>query len=228
MMKTEPIAYIRTPFKTKFGIPRQSGLDLIESKIVFEKKYSSPEAVRGLEDFSHIWLIWGFSEVPEDGGRQLTVRPPRLGGNKRMGVFATRSPFRPNRLGLSSVRLAKISRENGRTVLTVTGADMTDDTPIYDVKPYLSFTDSHPDAIGGFADGVRDQSLFVEFPDEYKKALPEDLIPGLIAVLSEDPRPHYQDYPNRVYGFGFAGYEIKFTVENDTLRVCGIETSDRE
>ena len=215
-----PIAYIRTDFGEKFGVPRQSGIsDKLVAKIVLEPEFSAPEAVRGLSDFSHIWVIWGFSEAKYRGA--LTVRPPRLGGNKRMGVFATRSPFRPNELGLSSLRLLDVKTEGG-TVLTVSGADMKDGTPIYDIKPYLAYTDSHENAVGGFADPLVGYGICVDFPKELIELIPEDKREALIEVLEQDPRPSYQDDPEREYGFPFAGYEIEFKVCGDTLRVLRV------
>ena len=214
------IARIHTDFPTKFGIPRQSGLvSALKSMIVFEPEYRNPEALRGLDGFSHIWLIWGFSEA-ECREWSPTVRPPRLGGNKRMGVFATRSPFRPNSLGLSSVKLDKIElHPDFGTVLHVSGADLMDNTPIYDIKPYLPYTDSHPDAVGGFADPVKDNTLEVEFPEEWLRLIPENKREALLEVLANDPRPSYQNDPERIYGFEFAGFEIKFTVEGNVLKV---------
>ena len=214
------IARIHTDFPTKFGIPRQSGLvSALKSMIVFEPEYRNPEALRGLDGFSHIWLIWGFSEA-ECREWSPTVRPPRLGGNKRMGVFATRSPFRPNSLGLSSVKLDKIElHPDFGTVLHVSGADLMDNTPIYDIKPYLPYTDSHPDAVGGFADPVKDNTLEVEFPEEWLRLIPENKREALLEVLANDPRPSYQNDPERMYGFEFAGFEIKFTMEGNVLKV---------
>ena len=214
------IARIHTDFPTKFGIPRQSGLvSALKSMIVFEPEYRNPEALRGLDGFSHIWLIWGFSEA-ECREWSPTVRPPRLGGNKRMGVFATRSPFRPNSLGLSSVKLDKIElHPDFGTVLHVSGADLMDNTPIYDIKPYLPYTDSHPDAVGGFADPVKDNTLEVEFPEEWLRLIPENKREALLEVLANDPRPSYQNDPERIYGFEFAGFEIKFTMEGNVLKV---------
>ena len=214
------IARIHTDFPTKFGVPRQSGLiDTLKSMIVFEPEYRNPDALRGLEDFSHIWLIWGFSEAERDEWSP-TVRPPRLGGNRRMGVFATRSPFRPNSIGLSSVKLDAISKhpEFG-TVLHISGADMMDNTPIYDIKPYLPFTDSHPDAFGGFTDTLHEYKLEVNFPEELLNIFPTQLHRGLLDVLAQDPRPSYQNDPERIYGLEFAGFEIKFTVEGNVLNV---------
>lgn len=215
----KPIAYIRTDFSSKFGVPRQSGLvgELV-STIIFEPEYRNADAIRGLETFSHIWVIWGFSEAKYTGS--LTVRPPRLGGNSRMGVFATRSPFRPNSMGLSSLRLLSIEKtEESGEVLRVSGADMMDMTPIYDIKPYLPYTDIHEDARGGYAELVRGKRIEVSFPDELLEKLPEEKRGAAIDVLSQDPRPGYQDDESREYGFGFGGYEIEFTVKEGVLRV---------
>lgn len=222
MSELKIIAKIKTDFPTKFGIPRQSGLVNTTAKIIFETQYRDESALRGLEEFSHIWLIWGFSEN-QNKGWSPTVRPPRLGGNKRVGVFATRSPNRPNPIGLSSVKIERIFRdgENG-TVITVSGADLLDGTPIYDIKPYLSFTDSHSDALCGFADGVFGDSLKVEFlGDSQEKINPEDL-ESLIKILQSDPRPHYQN-DDRIYAFEYAKYHIEFKVENSILTVVEIE-----
>jgi len=215
------IARIRTNFPTKFGIPRQSGLVNTVAKIVFEPEYRDDSALRGLDEFSHLWIIWGFSENKSEGWSP-TVRPPRLGGNKRVGVFATRSPNRPNPLGLSSVKIEKIFRdgENG-TVITVLGADLLDGTPIYDIKPYLKFTDSHPEAAGGFADSVFTDDLRVEFLDNLEQNInPEDL-KNLIKILQSDPRPHYHN-DDRVYAFEFSKYHIEFKVESDRLTVTDL------
>ena len=218
-MELKIIADIHTDFPEKFGIPRQSGLVAgLKGKIVFRSAYRTAEAVRGIEGFSHIWVIWGFSEAEYRGS--LTVRPPRLGGNTRMGVFATRSPFRPNGLGLSSLRLVGTREVEGQgTVLLVSGADMMDGTPIYDIKPYLPYTDSHEDALGGFAEPVREYALKVDFPEEMLSILPEEKRASAVAVLAQDPRPAYQEDSAREYGFNFAGYEIEFTVGGDTLKV---------
>lgn len=217
------IARIRTDFPTKFGIPRQSGLvESLKGMILFEPEYRNPDAVRGLEGFSHIWLVWQFSESLRDTW-SATVRPPRLGGNIRTGVFASRSPFRPNPLGLSSVRLAMIeAHPDFGPVLHVTGADLMDKTPIFDIKPYIPFTDSHPEAIGGFADSVRDYSLTVEFPEQWIRLIPADRRESLIGVLANDPRPSYQDDAERIYGFAFMQYDIRFTVREGTLSVCEV------
>lgn len=223
-MKT--IARIHTDFPTKFGIPRQSGIiPSLQGRIVFEPEYRIPEAVRGLEDFSHIWLLWEFSEAVRDSWSP-TVRPPRLGGNVRKGVFATRSPFRPNPIGLSSVRLEKIDIDpNLGPVLYVSGADLMDGTPIYDIKPYIAYTDSHPEAVSGFASTPAEFLLEVEFPEEWLKKVPESQRKSLIAVLAHDPRPQYQDDPERVYGMEFAGLDVKFKVEGCRLVVVQIEAS---
>lgn len=215
-----PIAVMRSDFPTKFGIPRQSGLvKSLRSTIVFEPEYRNPDALRGLEDFSHIWLIWQFSEAVRTEWTP-TVRPPRLGGNTRMGVFATRSPFRPNSLGLSCVKIIGIEQtaENG-TVIHVAGADLMDSTPIFDIKPYIPYGDCHPDALGGFTSTAGDFLLQVDFPQELLKLLPEDKQEAALELLSHDPRPSYQAQSDRIYGLSFAGFDIRFSVENDVLRV---------
>lgn len=224
-MEMKIIARIRTDFPTKFGIPRQSGLvpELV-GKIVFEPEYRDPEALRGITGYTHLWLVWEFSEMIREGKWSPTVRPPRLGGNTRVGVFATRSPNRPNPIGLSSVRLLSVEKtENEGTVLLVSGADLMDGTPIYDIKPYLPLSDCHPDAIGGFSDGKKDYALAVEIPDEIVYGLPADKIKALRAILSEDPRPSYQNDPEREYGFPFAGYEIRFRVSDGILTVLSAD-----
>ncbi len=217
----KPIAFIRNDLKTKFGVPRQSGLapELI-SEIVFEPEYRVSEALRGLTDFSHIWLIWSFSEARREGFSP-TVRPPRLGGNERLGVFATRSPFRPNSLALSCVKLEGIEKREGLgDVLIVSGADLMNGTPIYDIKPYLPYADSIPDAVGGFApDGGK--VLKVESDIELK--MPETQKKSLFSVLSRDPRPQYHDDESRIYGMEFGDYEIKFKVENDKVIIVSAE-----
>ena len=217
------IARIKSDFKEKFGIPRQSLLaENMKAKIVFEPEYRVREALRGIEEYSHLWLIWEFSEAKRESWSP-TVRPPRLGGNKRMGVFATRSPYRPNPIGLSSVRLLGIEETKTEgTVLIVGGADLLDGTPIYDIKPYLSFTDCHADAVCGFADRVKDQALTVDFPEELLYKVDEDKRETLFAVLSGDPRPHYKTDPNYEYGMRHASYEIKFKVDGDTLHVTNV------
>ena len=220
MQEMKIIARIHTPFDTKFGIPRQSGVAPdVKGEIVFEPEYREQEAVRGLEGFSHIWLIWCFSESVTDKWSP-TVRPPRLGGNVRMGVFATRSPFRPNPLGLSSVELEKIEFTSDRgPVLHVRGADLMDGTPIFDIKPYVAYSDSHPDALSGFLGTATFKKLRVTLPDGISDALPE----GLVDVLSNDPRPRYHDDPERVYGMQYAGHEVKFRVSGDELIVLSIQ-----
>jgi tRNA-Thr(GGU) m(6)t(6)A37 methyltransferase TsaA len=222
-MEMKIIARIHSDFPDKFGIPRQSGLvGSLISKIVFEPEFRDPNALRGLERWSHIWLIWQFSKAVRDEWSP-TVRPPRLGGNTRVGVFATRSPFRPNPIGLSSVKLERIAVEEGLgTVLYVSGADLMDGTPIYDIKPYLAYTDSHPEASGGFAAEVFNDSLEVDFPEDLLVLLPEDKRAAAIEILASDPRPAVQDDPERVYGMKFAGVEIKFRVERKKFTVVDI------
>ena len=218
------IARMHSDFATKFGIPRQSGLvDELRSTIVFEPEFRNPDALRGIEDFSHLWIIWQFSEAVRTGWSP-TVRPPRLGGNTRMGVFATRSPFRPNNLGLSSVRLLGVehTQEFG-TVLHVGGADLMDGTPIFDIKPYIAYGDAHPDAKGGFTDHAGDFLLDVDFPAALLSLLPEEKQQAAIGVLSHDPRPSYQRKPDRIYGLTFAGFDIRFRVENNILTVVNVE-----
>lgn len=217
------IARIRNDFPTKFGLPRQSGLiDSLQSEIVFEPAYRNADALRGLAGFSHIWLLWGFRDAVRDGWSP-TVRPPRLGGNTRMGVFATRSPNRPNPIGMSCVRLIRISENSPLgTTLLVSGADLMDNTPIFDIKPYLPYTDSHPDASGGFTDSAVFQPLEVRFPATLLALVPTAQQATLLAVLAGDPRPAYQDDPNRVYGFNYAGFDIRFTVARGMLTVVEI------
>ena len=221
------IATIRTDFPTKFGIPRQSGIvDTLRAKIVFEPAYRNPDALRGLEDFSHVWLIWQFSGNARRETWSPTVRPPRLGGNTRLGVFATRSPFRPNALGLSCVKLLGIEKREGLgTVLRVAGADLMDGTPIYDIKPYIPYADCHPEASGGFApdSGVR---LTVEYAAGVQERVPEDKRAALTGVLANDPRPRYQHDSSRVYALEFAGLEVKFTVDGDVLTVISAEKEE--
>lgn len=218
------IAHIRTDFPEKFGIPRQSGLvENLKGRIVFEPEYRDSTSLRGLEEFSHIWLLWKFSESVTDKWSP-TVRPPRLGGNKRMGVFATRAPFRPNPIGLSCVKIEKIvSTKNEGTVIEVTGADMLDGTPIYDIKPYIPYTDSKPCAVGGFSDSVFGDLLKVEIPEELKEGIPEDILESLNGILAGDPRPSYIEDSERVFGFEFANYSIKFVVNEDVLKVIKLE-----
>ena len=222
-MDIQPIAHICSDFSEKFGIPRQSGLvEELTATVVFEPAYRDPSALRGLEGFSHLWLIWEFSQALRESWSP-TVRPPRLGGNVRLGVFATRSPFRPNPLGLSCVRLLEIrqDREQG-PVLVVAGADLMDGTPIYDIKPYLPYADCKPDAVGGFAAQPKGADLTVECPPAMLDRVPEDKRAALLAVLAQDPRPQYQDDPERVYGMAFAGLEVKFQVAGDRLAVTEI------
>lgn len=220
----EPIAHIYTDFKTKFGLPRQSGLvEEITGKIVFQKEYSISEAFKGLEDFSHIWLLWEFSEAKKETWKP-TVRPPLLGGNKRMGVFATRSPFRPNSIGLSCVKLEKIDYDKTLgTVLYVSGCDLMNGTPIYDIKPYLPYCDSKPDATGGFTETLGERKLEVNISEEILGRVPEEKRAELLGVLRGDPRPSYQDDPQREYGFSFADFEVSFKVEGKILNVTKIE-----
>lgn len=221
------IARIHSDFPTKFGVPRQSGLvESLQAAVVFEPEYRSADAVRGLDAFSHIWLIWEFSESKRDTWSP-TVRPPRLGGNVRMGVFATRSPFRPNPIGLSCVRLERIELhpELG-PVLHVSGADLMDGTPIYDIKPYIPYADSHPDASAGYTGQVDMQPLRVEIPPTLLGLLPPDKREALTGVLAQDPRPRYQTSPERVYGLEFAGFDVRFTVDGGTLTVREILKTD--
>ena len=218
------IARIHSDFSTKFGVPRQSGLvDELEATIIFEPEYRNPDALRGLDGFSHLWLVWVFDQAVRKDWSP-TVRPPRLGGNQRMGVFATRSPFRPNPIALSSVKLAGIEQtaEHG-TVLKIRGADLMDGTPILDIKPYIPYADSHPDAIGGFASAPAGETLEVAIPPELLERIPASRREALRGVLAQDPRPHYQDDPDRVYGFGFAGLEVKFSVDGTRLTVTDIQ-----
>ncbi len=223
-LKLKVIARIETDFSTKFGIPRQSGITKeLVGRIVFEEEYRNADAVRGLSAYSHVWLLWGFSENIRDGWSP-TVRPPKLGGNTRVGVFATRSPFRPNPVGLSCVELDRVelTKELG-PVLYVRGADLMNGTPIYDIKPYLSYTDSHPAAKGGFTDELTVHRLEIEFTDELKAKLPADKLEALNEVLSQDPRPAYHNDPERIYGFEFAGFEVKFRVKGNVLKVENVD-----
>lgn len=217
------IAYIYTDFPDKFGIPRQSGLvKELTGKIVFEPEYRNPEAVRGLDEFSHIWLLWKFSESKKKHW-SATVKPPRLGGKKRMGVFATRSPFRPNDIGLSSVRLEQIEMdEKDGPVLYVSGIDLMDGTPIYDIKPYIPLADCHPDAAEGYTGETKKHELFVEFPEELLCIYPKEKRKAILGVLAQDPRPAYVQDPERVYGVSFAGYDVKFQVDGNVLKVCDV------
>ena len=218
------IAHIRSDFSTKFGIPRQSGLvEELEAAVVFEPEYRNEAALRGLEGFSHLWLIWEFSQAKRESWSP-TVRPPRLGGNRRLGVFATRSPFRPNPIGLSCVRLLGVDLHTpDGPVIRVAGADLMDGTPIYDVKPYLPYADCKPEALGGFAAQPKQASLTVDFPEELLALVPERKRQALRGVLAQDPRPSYQEDPQRVYGMAFGGLEVKFRVEGDRLTVCQVE-----
>ena len=218
------IARIHSDFSTKFGIPRQSGLvDALTATVVFEPEFRNPDALRGIEGFSHLWLIWEFSEAAREHWSP-TVRPPRLGGNERLGVFATRSPFRPNPIGLSCVRLVQVRLDSKLgAVLLVSGADLMDGTPIYDIKPYLPYADAHPEAVGGFAQERPAAALAVEFPSALLTLVPENRREALLGVLALDPRPSYQANPTRVYGMSFAGFDIRFTVKGSTLTVCAVE-----
>lgn len=216
------IAHIRSDFPTKFGIPRQSGLAHAPARIVFTPPYRNADALRGIEGFSHLWLIWQFSEAVREGWSP-TVRPPKLGGNKRIGVFATRAPFRPNAIGLSSVRLigTDLHTPDG-PILHISGADLMDGTPIFDIKPYLAYTDAHPDASGGFALQSKEGVLKVDCPAALLAPLPDDRRQALLSILAQDPRPGYQHEPSRVYGFPFAGFEVHFTVADDIITVVSI------
>ena len=218
-----PIARMHSDFATKFGIPRQSGLiEELRSTVVFEPEFRNEDALRGIEDFSHLWIVWQFSEAVREGWSP-TVRPPRLGGNTRMGVFATRSPFRPNNLGLSCVKLLGVEKTaDCGTVLHIGGADLMDGTPIFDIKPYIPYSDCHPEAAGGFTDTAGDFLLQVVFPEELLQKLPENKREAAIGVLSHDPRPSYQRKIGRIYGLTFAGYDIRFTVEEDVLTVVEV------
>lgn len=220
-----PIAHIRTDFATKFGVPRQSGLvPALTARVVFEPEYRSADALRGIEGYSHLWLLWRFSAAVRDGTFSPTVRPPRLGGNERVGVFASRSPFRPNGIGLSCVTLSGVEYNVPEgPVLLVGGADLMDGTPILDVKPYVPYADCRPEATGGFTDSVTARTVRCIFPPELLEKVPPDKREALIGVLEQDPRPSYQDDPERVYGFGFAGREIRFRVENGVLTVLSVD-----
>lgn len=226
-MEIKPIAHIHTAFPEKFGVPRQSGLaKSLKGTIIFEKEYRNADALRGLEGFSHLWLIWEFSANRRTEGEwQPTVRPPRLGGNAHMGVFATRSPFRPNPLGLSCVKIAGIDLDGpDGPVIHVMGADLMDGTPIYDIKPYIKYADSRPEALCGYVDSLQERSLKVVLPTELSSRIMEkDIIPSLIETLQLDPRPSYHDDPEREYGMSFAGYNIRFKASHDILEVIDIE-----
>ena len=218
------IAYIETDFSEKFGIPRQSGLvEETKARIIFEPEYRTWDAFKGLEQYSHIWIIWKFSKAVRKNW-SATVKPPRLGGNKRVGVFATRSPFRPNPIGLSSVKLERIEQdETLGTVLYVSGADLMNGTPIYDIKPYLAYTDSHPDAVGGFSDQVRDYKLSVNFPKKLQERFTPEFVTCITKIIEQDPRPSYIEDEQRIYGVSYAGYNIKFKVAHTVATILEIE-----
>ena len=220
-MEIHPIAVFRSPFKSKFGVPRQSGLvEDLQGRIVLLDAYADSESLRGLDDFDYLWLLWGFSANRHQSATfQPTVRPPRLGGNERMGVFATRSPYRPNGLGLSSVRILAVEG----TEIIVAGADLMDGTPIYDIKPYLPYVDSHPEATGGFTTRNTGYELTVQDPDNLLASLPPRRAEALRGVLAQDPRPSYQHDPERVYGMAFGGYEVKFRVNEKNLTVTALQ-----
>ena len=225
-MEIRPIAHIRTDFPEKFGIPRQSGLARsLRGRIVFEPEYRNPDALRGLEDFSHIWLIWEFSANRSTSTWQPTVRPPRLGGNASMGVFATRSPFRPNPLGLSCVKLESIEfSTNEGPVIHVCGADLMDGTPIYDIKPYIRYADARPEAVCGYVDSLEERSLKIVFPtDLSEKISDKSVIPALIETLRLDPRPSYHDDSERIYGLSFSDFNVRFKVQGGVLTVVNVE-----
>ena len=223
MAEMKIIARVRSPFKSKFGIPRQSGVvEEIKSDIVFEQEFRNADAVRGIEQWSHLWIIWQFSENLRDTWSP-TVRPPRLGGNTHVGVFATRSPFRPNALGLSCVKLDGVDITSEGPILHVSGADLMDGTPIFDIKPYVPYADAHPEASGGFTDNTEFHRLSVNITQELEAKIPENLREGLRGVLSNDPRPQYHNDPERIYGFPFGDFEVRFRVAGDTLTVTEIE-----
>jgi len=225
-MEITPVAYMRTEFPEKFGIPRQSGLaKSLKGCVVFEPEYRNPDALRGLEGFSHLWLIWEFSANRNNGSWQPTVRPPRLGGNAHMGVFATRSPFRPNPLGLSCVKIVSIDVDTPEgPVIYVSGADLMDGTPIYDIKPYIKYADSRPEAVCGYVDELEERSLKVIFPSGLSERVADKtVIPSLMETLRLDPRPSYHDDPERTYGLSFAGYNVKFMVNGNVLTVTDLE-----
>ena len=227
-MTLKVIAHIHTAFPTKFGIPRQSGLvDGLRGEIIFTPEYRNADALRGLEDFSHIWLVWQFSGAVRESWSP-TVRPPRLGGNERVGVFATRSPFRPNAIGLSCVKLESVQHEDGfGDVLIVSGADLMDGTPIYDIKPYLPYADAHPEALGGFAP-LPKETIEVKSPPELLQKLPEGQREALLGVLAQDPRPQYQNDPERVYGMSFGGWDFKFRVKDGVLTVLSLAETEHQ
>lgn len=223
------VAKIHTAFPEKFGIPRQSGLvPSLMAEIHFEGEFKNPDAIRGIEEYSYLWLLWEFSKAKKEN-ISLTVAPPRLGGKERKGVFATRSPFRPNSIGLSSVRLEGVRyEENGEPVLIVSGADLLDGTPIYDIKPYLPYTDSHPDASGSFGEAHKSDRISVIFPDQLKSLLPPKLRQAAFDVLAQDPRAAYNKKPDYVYGMNFSGYDIRFVVENGVLTVKDVLHTDSD
>ena len=222
------IARIHTDLPEKFGVPRQSGLvDALKGCIVFEPEFREPEALRGLEEFSHIWLIWEFSEARRDDWSP-TVRPPRLGGNRRLGVFATRSPFRPNPIGLSCVKLERVELHSpDGPVLHVAGADLMHGTPIFDIKPYVPYADAHPEAAGGFTTALDDAPLAVDFPEALRKGFSPEQQDAIIGILERDPRPHYHDDPERIYGMTFAGHNVRFRVQGQTAIVCAVEREEK-
>lgn len=222
MSELKIIAHIHTDFDEKFGVPRQSGLCNAKGRIVFEPEYRSADALKGIEEFDYLWILWGFEGVESDTFK-ATVRPPRLGGNETRGVFATRSPFRPNPIGLSSVKLEGVEETSDGNVIVVSGIDMRDNTPIYDIKPYLSYVDSHPEASDGFAGEHKDEELTVKYESSLFDKLPGDKRETLLEVLKQDPRPHYQDDPNRLYGLSFAGFNVKFRVSDGVLEVVCVE-----
>lgn len=225
-LKLKKIAVIHTDFPEKFGIPRQSGLPGTVGRIVFEPEYRNPDALRGIGGYSHLWLIWGFSQVPE-GEWHSTVRPPRLGGNRRMGVFATRSPFRPNPVGLSLVELTGLEQtEEKGTVILVQGVDMLDQTPIYDIKPYIPHVEARPEAESGFAGQVKKDKLSVVIGDKWRKQIPEKQQAVVTELLKQDPRPAYQEDPERIYGMSYAGMEIRFRVAEGVLSVCSVSRAE--
>lgn len=223
------IARIKSDFNDKFGIPRQSGLvEDVVSTIIFEPEYRNPDALRGLDDFSHIWIIWQFSKAVREGWSP-TVRPPRLGGNTRMGVFATRSPFRPNEIGLSSVKILGIEQtDQYGSVIHVAGADLMDGTPIFDIKPYIPYCDSHPDAAGGFTTTANTYILKVNDPLDQLRKIPDEKRPGLIGVLTHDPRPSYQEDSNRIYGLSFSNFNVRFSIKDSILTITDIIKEKQE
>ena len=227
MPEMKIIGRVMTGFAEKFGVPRQSGIVETRAKIIFEPEYRNPDAFRGIEGYSHLWVVWMFSEAVREKWSP-TVRPPRLGGNKRVGVFATRSPFRPNPIGLSSVKLERLelSREYG-PVLHISGADMVNGTPVFDIKPYLAYTDSHPEALGGFTDSVARETLSVVFPEELRGKLTEEDAAELTAILAHDPRPSYQNDPERVYGMDYGGVSVRFSVDGRVLTVRELDPSKK-